>query len=182
MKIYCEVDMSYLEGDAGRDLEDKVVENLVERIRADLGERIEKKTANLIDREMNIFVTQILTDFIDKSVSLTDCYGHTKEKFDSLEDLIKARLETFMTEKVDTSGKTYTGCSYGDKLSRTQFLIDGRINKVIEEYFAKLTKKIMKSIEQKIEQEKENAVEKAIADNLDIKALIGSVIAEKGEA
>lgn len=172
MKFYVEVEMDYMEGDAGREFERKIQEKLVERIKGDLQKRVEAGVSNTLNREIESFVTQVLIDFMDKEVKITDCYGKVKETYADMDELIKAKLDKFMSEAVDNNGKPYTGCSTMQH-TRYSYMINSSLERGLEVFQKSMNTLFTKKLEHGIKEAKERAMKEAIEKNIDIKSLFG---------
>ena len=171
MKFYVEVEMDYMEGDAGREFEHQVQQKIVDRIQADMQKRIEGNVANVINREIEAFVTQILIDFMDKEVKITDCYGKVKETYADVDELIKAKLNKFMEEPVDNYGKPYTGCSTSQS-TRYSYMVNGMLKTALDKFKERMTKEFGRKIEEDISEAKEQIITDAFAKSKDFQALL----------
>ena len=127
MKFKIEVDVDYIDDEHNLDnsIKEKIVEAVVEKINEsaieDISEQAQKK---MIDRA-NEVVSSAYETLLGKPILITDQWGNKDKEYPSVVEMIKARFDNFMTEKVDNSGYKST---YGD-ITRIDFIVKKQLEK-----------------------------------------------------
>ena len=149
MKFNVEIEIDWIEGDGTIDDEvrSQIINGITHRINRKSQEEIEKKVNELISKETEVIIenrlNQILDDFVSKEITVTDKWGDPKKTI-VVNDLIKQKFDSFMTENVDErDGKT---TDYGKTIPRVEYIVGERIQK----YCDKKTKEMVSDVESKI--------------------------------
>lgn len=120
-----EVELDYVEGESlDQEILDLIVDKIIESLKEDtkkyLTKTIESRANSLLDQ----WILENLEAFSDRAITRTDQWGDTIEHHDSLRELFKAKFDAFLDAKVDKDGKEIQGCTYGNQLTRIDFLLE----------------------------------------------------------
>jgi hypothetical protein len=105
MKVNVEVDLSWLED--GETIDEAIVYRIADKFidQDRIGELIKKAIAERFDDSIDSVLTKTLDSFMDREVAITDNWGTVQERHENVEELLKARFDSFMSELVDSNGK-----------------------------------------------------------------------------
>ena len=106
------------ESDVGEIIEDRVIAEIAKAIRKDIEKETLVKISARIAEVVDGWILEEITKFTDRKITITDKWGDPKEYHESVNDLLKAKFDSFLTEKVDKDGKTISACGYGSGTNR----------------------------------------------------------------
>lgn len=140
MIIDIKVDIDWLREDGSIDdtIREAVVSGVINTVKKDVAAQIETRAAEEINQRVDVLIDSLWTDFMEKRVTITDKYGDPVESHDTIKDMLKARLDRFLNERVDSSGKVVktTPCPYNAK-PKLDWLIDSRIEAYTKDFVQK---------------------------------------------
>lgn len=141
-------------------------------ITKEITDPIKKETVELIHEQTDRFVKTSLQKYVDGPIMLTDKYGDTKERYEGIDELLKHKFDSFMSQSVDENGEPSNSCSYGKKFTRLSHMLDVRVS----EYCKTATARIIKELDLKMKEEAESAIRSALTDRLYEKVDLSDVL------
>ena len=177
MKLNVSVEMDWLaydeEGDTGvspdQFVKDAIVKGVMERISGQIIQEVQAAASKLAIERINDTITNMLANFLDQPVVITDKYGDVKERHESVREMMKQEFDGFLTQKVDKNGSPTTSCSYGDSYTRLTWLTDKRIHEQASAFMKKVGEEVDATLKKHLDAEAKARVSKIIMDKLDIK-------------
>jgi len=132
MIIETKIEVDWLEEDGSIDdaIRESIVAGVIRTVQKDISAKIEARVTEEITNRVDALTDSLWKDFMEKRVTITDKYGDPVESHDSIKDMLKAKLDHFLNQRVDRDGKPYPNnkeCPYGSK-PRVEWLMDWRIN------------------------------------------------------
>lgn len=153
MKLNLEIELDWIDEEKGLDetVKEQIIDGVTARVEKQISSKIEEKVNKVIDEtivsKINEKTDALFTDFVSRQVTLCDNYGSKIKVYESMEQLIKERFDNFMTQKVDSEGRTTTS-SYGTSYQRLEFIID----KQLKDFAHKFTTDAVKQVSEEIKQ------------------------------
>jgi hypothetical protein len=178
MKLMVEVQLDWLDegGKVDSVVKDEIVSMVAGRIDEESMEAMKSEAAETISRQVDKRINDLLNEFLDRPVVVTDNYGDKIAEHESVLEMIKDRFDKFMTQVVDQYGKPTAGCGHGKSpTTRLDWMLDQRINSRAEE----ISKGIVDQVESKIKTSVNDAVKSKITDTLLKKIDLAGAIAGK---
>jgi len=152
MKIECEVEWA-LEERVDDAVKRAVIKELAGRIEERLYAKIEKETSNALAKMVDDLLMKLTERFMNKEVLVTDKWGDVQEKYESVNELLKAKFDGFLEAKVDRKGEPSKSCGYGssyDQITRVEYFI----NKQIDYRKDGIIKELTRIVDDKIDEKK----------------------------
>lgn len=173
MKFDIEVEVDWLhESSVDETVKDSIIHGIVSRIKEDVKEDIERKATEKFEDQFNQIIGKKITETYDQmmgeEIRVTDEWGDTKEK-GTIKDLIKKRFENAMQTKVDDRGKPTNYNSVG---TRREYLIQKRVDSVIDEKVKELSKHIDENINQRLEENLKTEIGEKLFKTLELEKFI----------
>ena len=159
MKINVEFDLDWVEDEDTIDsaVSRKIIDKAVSKVGENIIEAIKKNVDNQLANKIDDYLQTVLTGFMDRNIIITDKWGNEVSRYESVNEMLEERFDNFMSEEVDSNGKTskQRGCSVNgspriDHLARKH--IDSKINEITVE----TNKKIVEYFSSKISAAKAN--------------------------
>jgi len=127
MKIECEVEWA-LEESVDDAVKHAVVQELARRIEDKLYAKIEKDTSNALASMVDGLLMKLTERFMNREILVTDKWGDVQEKYENVNELLKAKFDGFLEEKVNRKGESNKSCgSSYDSITRIEYFIDKQI-------------------------------------------------------
>ena len=133
MKITIDWDKDYIDGT----IEDKIVDRIVTATMKKLKVSQINDIVMTLNDKVNNYTLEILENFIDRPINVTDKWGEVTEQHESVNELLKTRFDTFISEAVDSEGrpKNSHSCS-GTHHSRLNWLLKEKISQMMREIYS----------------------------------------------
>lgn len=180
-KINITVDLDYLGDEEGSESFDEalrseiiagVVAKYTRNINKDIIAEAESKikqvdaeTTEKINSEIDKKIADILNGFLERKIDLHDKWGDVTRKDVSVIDLLKEKLDNFISEKVDANGKAG---GYDAKFTRLDYIIKKNITHDMEYRIETAAKEIKKQLEAHMQKQLEEKVGKNLVQLLKI--------------
>jgi hypothetical protein len=154
MKLNLEIELDWIDEEKGIDevVKEQIIEGVVSKIQKAVNGKIEEKVNKIIDEEIvktiNQKTDELFRDFINRPVTLSDNYGSKIKVYENMEQLIKERFDSFLTQQVDDQGRTHTG--YGAKFQRLEYIIDKQLKGFADKFTKDAVDTVSKEIKQHI--------------------------------
>ena len=173
MKIKTEIDIAWI--DEEQSVDDAVRESLigavVTQIEGKLLDGIKKQATDRMLERVDQLIDQILHNFMDREVQVTDKWGDVIERFESVNELLKGKFDGYLTAQVDRNGKPTKGCAYESK-TRIEHEIDTRIQKAVTSFEERIRSNLNDLLKTKLTTALSQTVSRSLAKTVDIEALI----------
>ena len=176
MKFNVEVEIEWLgedwtvdekfEHELNKKLEEKLLDRLVESVDSDLVTKVSKRVNEVIDERINSFIDE----FMDKGCTQGDRWGEVIKENVNPKELLKEKLDSFMTEDVDDKGKS-TSDNWSSK-KRYEYVIDKAAKEHIEKWQTGVSKDVLTKIKKDINEETRKKVVDTILSDYSLKKLI----------
>lgn len=157
MKLQLELNIDWIDEEMTLDetVKHEIIEQIVKKLFKTVELQTEEKVNKLIDAKVIEIIdektSELYNDFMSKPVSITDSYGDTIETFENVKAVIKQRFDKYLTEWVDSDGKT-SKSSYSTKHRRLEFIIDKRLKEFSEKFTTDAVNRVSAEIKQHVEQ------------------------------
>lgn len=126
-KFSIEVELDWMDENSTIDEQVKeAIENrIIEKISKQIAEGVNKEQKERFHAQISNKVDELVNDTFESLLSLqvvqTDAYGDAKQTFPSVREMIKARFDSYISEKVNSkNGEHWSRDSYGG-VSQTRF-------------------------------------------------------------
>lgn len=161
MKLKIEVDIDYLsdeDGSLDQQIQERIAQNIIERVSKDSIGKIEARVSKTMDQRVDEVVNAAYQEMMGKEITITNGWGDTVQQFPNAAEMIKAKFDTWLTEKVDDHGSktTYNG----------QTRLDLIIKKQLDKAAAEFTKNAIKEVTEKIKTVLSDDLKLALGDRL----------------
>jgi vacuolar-type H+-ATPase subunit H len=185
-KLTFTLDLDYIDDfdnldDALRDeITDTVVSKVISKIDNSIEEEAKKKLEEKlckVDETISERFNKIIEDFFSTPKTITDKYGDIVEKDVTIHEKLKARCDSFLTEKVDSSGNVTTGSFYNSTEPRYEYILNKIIDSSLKYEIDKIATKIRDDAKKIIETEVKSRIGDKLADLIDINSVINKSIA-----
>lgn len=164
MTVKCEISLDWIEdGSIDEIIQDRIITETVAAVKISIQKQIDSMAVDILNTRVNAMLDQIWIDFIEKRVNLTDKYGDVVETHDSIKDMLKARLDNFINQRVDKDGKPFTGnsCGYNSK-PKIEWLLEDISKKHTDNFI----KQIQQDFELKLKQQFNAALKDKISESM----------------
>lgn len=108
------------------------------------------KVSEKIEEAINKKIEGIMDDFLNRKINLYDRYGDMKREGVVIIDLLKEKMDKFMTEGVDKDGNTK---GYGPKIPRIDYIINKNITYDMQRHVEKAASEVKEKLENYIKEE-----------------------------
>ena len=150
MKITCEIDWIDEEESLDEALQDRVIAEVVKAIANkfsdEMFKEVEKKASAELAAKVDDLSTKLLDRFTNKEIVVTDNWGDVKEKYENVPELLKAKFDAFLSQKVDKNGIVSNSCYTKTPYTRLDYVLDKRV----KDQSDALTKQIVAEVDTKI--------------------------------
>ncbi len=172
MNFKIEAEIDWLGEDSGLDetIQGKIIEAVTAKIQAQIVTDVAAQVTKTINERVNELVSETFARIMSKKINVTDQWGDVKESFPTIEDAIKTRFDRFMLEKVNNDGKVD---SYGANQTRINWIIDGRIKNLSEEFTKKAVTQINDAVKTQLSEALKNELGDRLTKLLKVDKLIG---------
>jgi signal recognition particle subunit SEC65 len=125
--------------------------------------KIDTDTAEKINNQIDEKMAGILDGFLERKINTYDKWGEVVKEGIPIIDLVKEKLDKFMTEKVDSSGRSG---NYDAKYPRLEYVIQKNITHEMERRIDKAASEIRSKLEEHMQKQLEEKVGKNLIDLL----------------
>ncbi|MFW6028712.1 MAG: hypothetical protein ACOCRO_00515 [Halanaerobiales bacterium] len=169
MKFNIEVEVDWLHESSVDDVvKEQIINGISNRIHDDVMEEVEAKASSkleeIINEKIGEKITETYDQLMEEEIRITNEWGDTKEK-GTIKEIIKKRFDKAMTTKVDDRGKP---TNYNAVGTRREYLVDKRINKIVDNETKKLTRHIDETIKETMEEKMKDQIGKKLFKALDL--------------
>lgn len=153
-KFNITVDLDWISEDGQIDeiVKTEIIDSIVNKFNKSISEEIIKKAeeeiSKKIDSVINEKVNEITEQLLNRRFDLTDDWGDIKRKNVTVIELLKEKLDNFLSEKVDENGQTN---SYRANITRLSYIINKNIDYTMKQKVDEAAKEIKKGLEKYIE-------------------------------
>lgn len=177
MKFNIEINLDWIdeEGNIDDAIKSQLVSGIMSKVNKGISEKIENEAKNnmaeIIASNIDSKISDIITNFAEKEISITDNYGDVKKRYSNLTEMLKEKFDTFILEPVDERGRAKKD-TYGTAYTRIDWMINNRIKSESEEF----TKKVIKEVDLKIKKVVESNLKEKISDSVLSKIGLDSIL------
>ncbi|SCX79631.1 hypothetical protein [Ruminococcus sp. YE282] len=184
-KITFTLDLDYidefenLDDDLRDEITDTVVNKIISKIDNSIEDEAKKKLEEKlckVDETISKRFNQIIVNFFSTPKTITDAYGDVVEKNVTINEKLKARCDSFLTEKVDSSGNVTKGSSYRPTKPRYEYVLNQIVDSSLKYEIDNIAIKIRDEAKKMIETEVKSRIGEKLADLIDINAVINKAI------
>jgi len=145
MKINVEFDLDWVSEDQSIDeaVQKKIINGIVGGMDDRIKKLIQKEADNRLVEKLDGVIDNLFSDFMTRNVVITDKWGDEVSRYESVNELLKEKFDTFLTEPVDSNGKALgkNECGYNEK-PRIEYLVSKNIDGQVEKICTKIEKDI----------------------------------------
>jgi len=180
-KLTFTLDLDYIDefdnlDDTLRDeITNAVVDKVISKIETSIESEAKKKLAlklGDVDEIISTKLNKIIEDFFSTPKTITDAYGDVVEKDVTIHQKLKNRCDSFLTEKVDSSGNVSKGYSYNQTQSRYEYVLNKIIDSTLKCEIDNIATKIRDEAKRVVETEIKSRIGNKLGDLIDINAVI----------
>jgi hypothetical protein len=147
MEIIAKINLDYVEGELEEILEEKIVSSTVEQLKKNVEEVALKAITETLKGKIDGWILETLNSFIDRPIRITDNYGTIKETYANVNDMLKEKLDGFLSAPVDYNGNDLSkSCSANKDNTRLVYLVDRRVKDITQGW----TKQIVSEVDKKV--------------------------------
>lgn len=147
-------------------LEEKLLDHLVKSLDGNLVSKVTSRVNDVIDEKLNEF----MDEFMSKGFTQVDQWGDVIKENVNPKELLKAKLDSFLSENVDDKGKS-TSDTWRTK-KRYEYLIDNAAREYIDKWQRGVSDDVVAKIKEDINQETRKKVVDSIMTDYSLKNLI----------
>jgi len=156
MEITCKIEWIHEDEGLDEGIQRRIIDRVVEKISKEaLDQLMEKISAQMAER-VDEMINSILEKFMSKEIMVTDNWGDIQEKYESVNELLKAKFDDYMTVGVDLNGRPVKGRSCGGK-PRIEYVLDRKISEAL----VSMENLITREVDKKLKIMKEEATKEA---------------------
>lgn len=178
MKFKVEVDIDWLGEDWTLDekiqfeIMNKVEDKLVERLIAGFDDDFVKKTSERAEKLIDDKINEFVDNFMGKEFTRVDEWGDVIEENVNVKQLLKDRLDKFLSEKVNSKGQV-SRRSYDNNTNRIDYVLNEIARKHIEKYQQGVSDDVLRRIKEDINNQTREKVVDSILNDYSLKRLVG---------
>ena len=158
-----------LDGLIKQEIISRIVGNFSTKFTKEITQEAQAKISEIINNTIDLQVNQITEGLLNKRFDLCDRYGDVKKKDTSVMDLLKERLDTFLEDKVDRSGRTG---GYDSQIKRIDYLVQQNIEKPMQDKIDQTVKNIRVSLEKHMETTIKTQIGEQIAKSIGLDKIV----------
>lgn len=153
-KFNITVELDWINEEGGIDelVKQEIIENVTSRFSQSINQEIiksaEKNISNQITSTIDTRVNEIMDNLLNKEFPLLDRYGDVVKKKTTVIELIKEKLDSFLSEKVDNEGRA---SQYNSNITRLDYIINKNITYTMEQKVKNAADQIRKNMESYID-------------------------------
>lgn len=170
MKINVELDITWLNED--NTLDEQIKGNIVRQVAKQVAENVNgeaiKSLAQKAQESIDDNVSSLMEEFLSQPFQKRDRWGDPIGESINIKELLKNKLDTMLTDNVDSNGKI---TQYNGK-PRYESLINNELQKTLNKFQDDLSKQVVKAIKDDINEQARNRITNAILTDYDLKKLI----------
>jgi len=176
MKFKVEVDLGWVDDEDN--IDNAVKRGIVNEITSKFSEKLKdgvfKSVESRIAEKVDNLIDEIMQNFMNREITITDKWGDVTDKFENVTELLKQKFDEFVSGKVDSDGEPIRkkGCSYGGEKNRIEHLID----KSISEKTNRFSDDILRNVDGRIKDQLQKSLKDKISDTLVKKISLDSVL------
>lgn len=179
LTVECKVQIDWIEdGSVDEIIQEMIVEEAVSKVSKSIQGQVDKMAVEILDQRVNAMIDDIWANFIEKRVNLTDKYGDVVESHNSIKDMLKARLDGFINQQVDSSGNPVPvgKCGYNTK-RRIDYMIDVVAKNHTDIFMKGVQQDFDMKLKAMLDAKMKSAVSSSLLKNIDVGKLLDGAIA-----
>jgi uncharacterized membrane protein YheB (UPF0754 family) len=180
MKLNVTVEMDWLgydeDGEAGvspdQIVKDAIIKGVMDKISGKLIEEVRSQAMEQVKDRVDNTITEMLQNFLEQPVVITDKYGDVKERHASVKEMVKTEFDQFLDARVDSNGKPTTSYSYGSSSSRIDWMISREVTRRAESFMKQVVSEVDAALKKSLDAEAKKRVSDALMTKLDITSIL----------
>lgn len=151
MKFKIEVEVDYIsdEGSIDEMVMEKIANSIVEKMSDKSINSLSSKAEKLINDRATELVDDVFKGIMNNPIDITDNWGQVIKSYGNTEEMIKARFDSFLLERVDSNGNS---TSYGST-TRIDLIIKNQIDKTAKEFTKNAIDEVSKRIKETLSED-----------------------------
>jgi uncharacterized membrane protein YheB (UPF0754 family) len=156
-------------------VKNEIVNAIIRKMSDTFQKQVESEAMSLVRERLNEVVSEMLTNFMERPVIITDRYGDVKEKHENVKEMVKEEFDNFLTARVDNDGRELgkDRCGYGgNSCTRVEWLIHKRVDTQAHNFVAKVVQEVDAQINKSLDKAFKEKVSAALMKKLDITEVV----------
>ena len=172
MKLKIEMEIDWINGeDLDDDIKHQVIAEVSKQIIAGIEKDTVKKLTSQVEKALDTQILKTYDEFMNKSFDVRDSWGDMKKEGVNVKELLKEKLDVFMSAKVNKDGED--GRGYGEL--RYKHILDRESKKQIDAFISAISEDVIKGIKSDINEEAQKRISEAILSDYSLKKLIPNI-------
>ena len=176
MQIECKINVDWIEeDDVDKVIQNKIIAATVETIKKEIAAKVDLLSVSILETRVNGMIDEVWENFMEKRVNITDKYGDTIESHESIKDMLKARLDDFINQRVDSEGKTYASnsknCPYNAK-PRLDYLLEKALKLHTEPFIKQVQNDFDLKLKATLDAKLKSAISASMLQNINIDKML----------
>ena len=170
MKFSVEVDIDWIDEESNIDetVSKEIIGKLVNKIHEQVKKDIDRSVPDKMNKKLDQLIMKTYEELLIKEITPRDSYGDAIGEDTTVINMLKDKLNKFMTEKVDSDGKP---TNYNGELRYKQIL-NKEAQKQINSFINDVSTKVINGIKDDINAEAQERIARNILSDYDLKKLI----------
>jgi len=177
MKFKIEVELDWIgeEGSLDDEIQKSIVHQVVQAVSEEITKNVQTEATAIIGPKVDELVEKTYNDLVNsKVVIVTDRWGDKNREYENMRDLIKAKWDGFLGEKVDSQGRPTTSYNNSDAKTRVEHLVNEQLTKFSQEWTKRVLVEITDNIKSTLSADLRAALGERVMDLIDIKSLVAA--------
>jgi hypothetical protein len=165
------------DGSIDDEIQNAIVSGCVKRIASSSTDSIKKKIDNIVVEMAEKKAVELLKEFMDRNILVTDKWGNEKERYENVKEMLEDRFDSFMSQPVDSCGEPLRGECSTTRNTRIKHMLFGIKEDYMDDRFRRVKDHCVKQVNSHFGKDLENAKIEVInaalgkiADEIDISA------------
>ena len=175
MTVDCKINIDWIEdGSIDEVIQDKIVAEAVASIKTAIAAKVDGLAVDILNTRVNTMLDEIWANFMEKRVNITDKYGDPIESHESIKDMLKAKLDDFINQRVDAEGKVYppsSKCPYNSK-PRIEYMMD----KLVASHTKTFIDGVQRDFDMRLKETLDKGLKSAISSSMLKQVDVGSLL------
>lgn len=170
MKFNIEVELDYIyENSIDEIIINKIANEVTKKITKNIEAQVTEQVSQKINEILDLKIMELFDEFLNKGFTLYDRWGDVVRENVNVKQLLKEKLDKFMTEYVDEKGNTTN--SYNGR-PRYEQILNNEAKKQINGFLDELSRTVIKGIKEDINQAAVERISKAILNDYELGKLV----------
>lgn len=163
----------------------KVSDMFINQMESDNLKRITEKldkASQHFEEKIDDTIREKFTEYTDKRITITDSWGKVVHEDITVEELIKKRIDDYLSRNVDRNGYVVDSRAYRSStdMKYIEWLLAEKVEKACKVMTENITKQVEISIKDKLNEELKNRVSSKLMSKIDIDSAVAKVFGLEG--